>query len=246
MPGRTMSPVLEVGWYGKIPAAGDFVHRRLPREVIAGWDVWLQSNLAQRKQQVAPGQERAAAGRIWNFLVPAGVGQGWIQAGCITPSRDRVGRQYALLAVVLLEPGDWHPDWMDALAPAYRQMGAGLRDVVGRGSGADYLDRILLQVGQELSRALQAKSPAVPVVSSTSQDILDILNSGKPMEAAAPRRMRDADALQLDAFNPFAHTSHWWTNSQEVGAMRMHAHGGRLDSGLFNRLFVPINTVRMP
>ena len=30
------------GWYGKIPATGDFITRRLPVAFIEAWDRWLQ------------------------------------------------------------------------------------------------------------------------------------------------------------------------------------------------------------
>ena len=242
-----MKPVMETGWYGKIPVAGDFVHRRLPRNVIAAWDLWLQGNLASHRHVGVAREGRGLADRIWNFLLPAGVGQGWVQAGCITPSTDRVGRQYALLALVLLDPADWSPVWADRLGPAYQKIGTGLRDVVSRGHTADYLDHVLLDVGHDLDLTLQPRPPAEPVLSSSSQDILDILNSGKAPEIqqeAEPEAAR-THALPLQGFNAFAHTSCWWTNAQEGGAMRTYVHGGRPDSSLFNRLFVPANSARL-
>jgi type VI secretion system protein ImpM len=35
------------GWYGKLPALGDFASRRLAPEWIAQWDGWLAAGLHQ-------------------------------------------------------------------------------------------------------------------------------------------------------------------------------------------------------
>ena len=38
------------GWYGKLPALGDFASRRLPPEWIAPWDGWLATGLHQLRE----------------------------------------------------------------------------------------------------------------------------------------------------------------------------------------------------
>ena len=167
MPGRTVDPVVEIGWYGKIPAAGDFVYRRLPRPVITAWDMWLQQSFAQRRRaSQMMGDEAQLSGQIWQFLLPSGVGQGWLQAGCIAPSRDRVGRQYAVVAMMLLDPASWQEQWASPLDTAYAQMRAGLRDVIQRGSGADHLDRLLLQLRETLSLRWQPQAQETRRLSS--------------------------------------------------------------------------------
>ena len=37
-----------IGWYGKLPSAGDFLGRRLPPEFQGPWDRWLQHGLRIR------------------------------------------------------------------------------------------------------------------------------------------------------------------------------------------------------
>ncbi|WP_268619542.1 TagF domain-containing protein, partial [Escherichia coli] len=34
-----------IGWYGKLPSAGDFLQRRLPDPVINNWAHWFHNGL---------------------------------------------------------------------------------------------------------------------------------------------------------------------------------------------------------
>ena len=40
-----MSDSYDTGWYGKLPASGDFATRRLPPSFIEPWDAWLNAML---------------------------------------------------------------------------------------------------------------------------------------------------------------------------------------------------------
>lgn len=85
------------GWYGKLPAIGDFASRRLPVSFIEPWDTWLQQSLLA---------SRAALGADWldcflnapirRFALGAAVlGEGaWV--GIMLPSVDRIGRHFPL------------------------------------------------------------------------------------------------------------------------------------------------------
>jgi type VI secretion system ImpM family protein len=85
------------GWFGKIPALGDFVGRRLPEAFGGPWDRWLQEAMALGDQRFGPAwTELYMTFPIWRFLVPRGLlgPQGW--AGILLPSVDRVGRRFPL------------------------------------------------------------------------------------------------------------------------------------------------------
>ncbi|MET0507237.1 MAG: type VI secretion system-associated protein TagF [Burkholderiaceae bacterium] len=85
------------GWFGKIPAVGDFVGRRLPEAFRGPWDRWLQDAMALGDQRLGPSWiELYMTFPIWRFLVPRGVlgPQGW--TGILLPSVDRVGRRFPL------------------------------------------------------------------------------------------------------------------------------------------------------
>ena len=77
------------GFYGKMPATGDFVTRRLPGDFVRVWDRWLA-------QQIVPlfGLEAWRPDTALRFLAgPASFGA---SAGIIVRSADRVGRPFPL------------------------------------------------------------------------------------------------------------------------------------------------------
>ena len=83
------------GFYGKMPAAGDFVTRRLPGDFVRVWDRWLA-------QHIVPlfGLEAWPTGTALRFLSgPVSFGPA---AGIVLQSADRVGRQFPLSVVARL------------------------------------------------------------------------------------------------------------------------------------------------
>ena len=92
------------GWYGKIPALGDFATRRVPREFVAIWDHWLQRSLAA---------SASALGEAWldiylqapilRFALLPGLCGETLWAGIVMPSVDRVGRYFPLTIALALE-----------------------------------------------------------------------------------------------------------------------------------------------
>ncbi|TIW17670.1 MAG: type VI secretion system-associated protein TagF, partial [Mesorhizobium sp.] len=83
------------GFYGKMPATGDFVTRRLAGDFVRVWDRWLA-------QHVVPlfGLETWPADIALRFVAgPAVFGAA---AGIIVQSADRVGRQFPLSVVARL------------------------------------------------------------------------------------------------------------------------------------------------
>lgn len=98
------------GWYGKLPALGDFASRRLPPAWIAAWDGWLASGLHQLREAAPEAWlENYLASPAWRFaLLPGALpaaataaGEG-LRVGVLVPSVDRVGRYFPL--VVVSEP----------------------------------------------------------------------------------------------------------------------------------------------
>jgi type VI secretion system protein ImpM len=83
------------GFYGKMPAAGDFVTRRLPGDFVRVWDRWLA-------QHIVPlfGLEAWPADTALRFL--SGPGAFGAAAGIVLQSADRVGRRFPLSVVARL------------------------------------------------------------------------------------------------------------------------------------------------
>jgi type VI secretion system protein ImpM len=112
-----------IGFYGKLPALGDFVQRRLPAEFVAPWDRWLQDSMLAARESLGPSWlVRFQAAPPWRFVLAPGAltAHGWI--GLLIPSCDRVGRWFPL---TLAQPCAEAPDllatlecaapWFDAL-----------------------------------------------------------------------------------------------------------------------------------
>jgi type VI secretion system protein ImpM len=87
-----------LGYFGKIPANGDFVRHRLPPEFISQWDQWLQSGIASSKVQLgADGWlDTYLTSPVWRFALSEGVCNEQAWAGIMLPSVDRVGRYFPL------------------------------------------------------------------------------------------------------------------------------------------------------
>lgn len=96
---------LPAGWYGKLPALGDFASRRLPAAFVAPWDEWLGRAIgASRARLGAHWPEAFRQAPAWRFLLlPDTCGpSGW--AGVLLPSADGVGRCFPLTVAASLRP----------------------------------------------------------------------------------------------------------------------------------------------
>ncbi|TPK72524.1 type VI secretion system-associated protein TagF [Mesorhizobium sp. B2-4-15] len=83
------------GFYGKMPATGDFVTRRLPGDFVRTWDRWLAQHIVPLFELEAWPQ-----GMALRFL--AGPTTFGASAGIVLRSADRVGRQFPLSVVARL------------------------------------------------------------------------------------------------------------------------------------------------
>jgi type VI secretion system protein ImpM len=94
------------GWFGKIPALGDFASRRLPPGFVSAWDAWLQQSMAASRESLGEAWlELYLTSPIWRFLLGPGVcgENAWL--GMLMPSVDQVGRHFPLTIVKAL-PAD--------------------------------------------------------------------------------------------------------------------------------------------
>ena len=91
------------GFYGKLPAKGDFLSRNLPRAFVDTWDDWLQSGMHESRQ--ALGDEWLQiylTSPLWRFILPPGACTDSAWAGVLMPSMDRVGRYFPMAVVTPL------------------------------------------------------------------------------------------------------------------------------------------------
>ncbi len=85
------------GYYGKIPAQGDFIRRRADVGFVKAWDAWLQLGISTSRENLGDGwQEAYENAPIWRFCFGAGVCGPEPMIGVMMPSQDRVGRCFPL------------------------------------------------------------------------------------------------------------------------------------------------------
>jgi type VI secretion system protein ImpM len=103
--GASVAPSFATGWYGKIPATGDFIARRVPPSFSEAWDRWVQAAMAGSRSRLGERWRDAYLSMPpWRFVVAAGMltKAGW--AGVMVPSVDAVGRHFPLVAAAALPP----------------------------------------------------------------------------------------------------------------------------------------------
>ncbi|MBM3546281.1 MAG: type VI secretion system-associated protein TagF [Alphaproteobacteria bacterium] len=95
-----------IGFFGKLPATGDFVVRGFERPVVSALTVWTDQLVSHLRR--GAGEDWAA---VFDRLQPIAwvAGEGvcgpGVFAGLMRPSMDRVGRRYPLIVGVALRPG---------------------------------------------------------------------------------------------------------------------------------------------
>ena len=101
---------LITGFFGKIPATGDFVAANLPRPFIDRWDRWMSIELRARPD------EGELDPRVWRFTVPAGIFCDQPCAGAWRMSEDRVGRRYPFVVAAVGQSPRMDDEWFDAVS----------------------------------------------------------------------------------------------------------------------------------
>ena len=118
---------IQAGFFGKLPARGDFVSQHLPTSFIRPWDSWLAG--AVGASQTALGADWRAMwleAPVWRFALAPGLCGTSAVLGLMLPSVDRAGRYYPLTfaalfpadAAVAVPGGDG--DWLDRCEEAGR------------------------------------------------------------------------------------------------------------------------------
>ena len=92
-----------VGMFGKVPALGDFVRRRLPLSFVEPWDDWLRQAMAESRSRLASAWLNAyLTSPLWRFALPAGVCGPHCVLGVLMPSVDAANRHFPLTIAALL------------------------------------------------------------------------------------------------------------------------------------------------
>ena len=134
------------GWYGKIPALGDFASRRLPTEFTQRWDAWL-ARAIEASQGALGGSwlDTYLSGPLWRFALSAGIIDTRFWFGVLMPSVDRVGRYFPLTiaAASALPP---NPP-LATLEQWYERVSAAALECLTTGATVERLESALASIG---------------------------------------------------------------------------------------------------
>lgn len=152
------------GFWGKLPAHGDFIGRGLPQAWIQAWDGWLERGLAWAAQAhgMARLRRELAQAPTWCCVIRPGGAAGARQAGgpgtwcaVLAPSRDRVGRPFPL-TLAEIWPGRGPGSFEAAQVRLDR-----LLALLPLAEGADAAERLAAAL-QELARRPSPPPPSRP------------------------------------------------------------------------------------
>lgn len=108
------------GFYGKVPALGDFLCEELSTEFITCWHEWLAASIAVSKEQLADDWlNNYLVSPVWHFALSPGVCGPESLIGTMIPSVDKVGRHFPFILaksteqcpVVCWEQSQWCEDF---------------------------------------------------------------------------------------------------------------------------------------
>ncbi len=103
------------GFFGKLPARGDFLRAGLPEDVVAPLDLWCRDCLTTSRAALGANWEQAwMTAPIWHFLLPPGACGAKALLGVWLPSMDKAGRHYPFILAAgaddvstLADGGNW-------------------------------------------------------------------------------------------------------------------------------------------
>ena len=102
------------GFYGKLPARGDFVRAGLPRAFTDPWDDWLRMVIAgSREHMGADWLPAYLESPVWRFSLPPGLCGSLPAVGLMLPSVDKAGRYFPLTFAALCASSAQTDAWLD-------------------------------------------------------------------------------------------------------------------------------------
>ncbi len=89
-----------LGFFGKVPLAGDFIHRRMSSAFMNRWDEWLKVNILHSQNTLTENWlPLYSQSPMWRFCIAPGIIDDKAYIGLMTPSVDSVGRYFPLTVV---------------------------------------------------------------------------------------------------------------------------------------------------
>jgi type VI secretion system protein ImpM len=227
------------GWYGKLPALGDFASRRLPPGVIQACDHWLARMLADSQARLGGRWlDVYLHAPLWRTAWAAGVLDDAWWFGALMPSCDAVGRYFPLLVLQPRRAPPQDPIALDHLELWWQGLGRAMLHTLGEGATLHEFEQALAELPPwPTARPLTVDAPAPPTGAVAVADWPEFL--------AWPARVGLAQGLgRLAAqrmIEGLAGRSAWWplaaAGSLASGeATGLHLLPGLPDGAAFARL----------
>ncbi len=107
------------GLFGKLIAKRDFIAVNIPREVLLGWEAWMQSSIAASKHDLGQAWLKAyLEAPLWRFWLGEGI-CGVQVMGVFMSSMDGVGRHFPLTVFTFAGPGQGFAVPADGADPSW-------------------------------------------------------------------------------------------------------------------------------
>lgn len=137
----------EIGYFGKLPAFGDFIHQLLPQDFANGFHAWLQNAMAGARAML--GDEFLSCYLncpAWKFALGAGVCGAQPAVGLTIPSVDRVGRYFNFTLATMLPAGTNPVSYAIANAEGFGALENTALDILESDDPRELLERQLREV----------------------------------------------------------------------------------------------------
>lgn len=205
-------PAQPPGWFGKLPALGDFVTRRLPQSFVRPWDQWLTRGVEDiQRTHSEVGREALLTFPIWRFVAPPGTigDDAWL--GVLAPSVDSVGRCFPLTIAGDLPPARFARLRLSDAAGTLERWARALTSVL-EDDDVDAFDATLRAAPLAL---------AVPAESAPGVTLLAFHTHGSDPTVVGAFEQSFSDALtQLagrELLGSLGSRILWWTEPQDTG-----------------------------
>lgn len=227
-PGGAAGSTAAPAWFGKLPAFGDFAHRRGNDRFNGMLDAWLQRALTASRAQLQDGWAHAYLGApLWNFAFFPGVCGEELYAGVLMSSVDRVGRYFPLTVYTQV--------------PYSRGL---LRELQTGAPWYGYVQQVLPQVlntqfTHEQFEALLAAAPPAPGMSQALDDTLNVQWNDVFLQSRAlalPSLGAAVDTLALDLMSHYLRGAALWWAPLPSGGTVLRAFKGMPGAEVYTEL----------
>lgn len=137
----------KIGYFGKLPAFGDFVSRRLDSSFVEPWYEWLLFSLGEYRAVAAdrwPDEYLTAP--LWRFFLSAGCAGDQAMSGVLMASMDRANRFFPFTVAVPIQTASAPISGLLNEAPVFEALEDCALDALEDDTELDAIDGVLFEL----------------------------------------------------------------------------------------------------